>query len=162
SPSGPIGTTTASTTSSTSWPSSTTSTPGTKRRISTATAPSTSSTSSTLSTCSTPANRLDQARGGNRPRRSLGPHQDCAPLQEFAPMTAHQLAALAAAALVSSALAQPDAPPGAPVVRYDGHRIVRVMLHNLDELRVLQGIGAEPWVCTVRTGPCEFRVPPGS
>lgn len=59
------------------------------------------------------------------------------------------------------AQAQPDAIPGEPVVRYDGHRVVTVTPRGVQDLRALGGIGIEPFVCEVpREGPCEFLVPP--
>jgi len=65
-------------------------------------------------------------------------------------------------ALASGALAQPDAAPGDPVVRYDGHRIVRVEVRSQADLLVMQGIGAEVWACEPRLGPVDFRIPPAS
>lgn len=63
--------------------------------------------------------------------------------------------------LVGSSHAQPDAIPGQPVVRYDGHRVVSVTLRDLRDLRTLEAIGIEPFVCELRRDqPNDFLAPP--
>jgi carboxypeptidase A1 len=56
--------------------------------------------------------------------------------------------------------AQPAALPGAPVVRYDGHRIVRVAVGDEAELARMEGLGAQVWECEPRRGQVHFRIPP--
>src|SRR5690242_9813911 len=77
-------------------------------------------------------------------------------------MLSRTLALAAVAAFCPPLFAQPDAPPGAPVVRYDGHRIVRVNVGSPDDLAAMQRLGAEFWGCEPHAGANEFRVPPGA
>ncbi len=71
------------------------------------------------------------------------------------------LASLLLAAATLVALAQPDARPGDPVVRYDNHRIVRITPRDARDLLTLESIGASHMGCEVRRDqPAEFRVPP--
>lgn len=74
----------------------------------------------------------------------------------------HRFAALAFICfIVSHACAQPDAVPGQPVVRYDGHRVVTITLRDMRDLRTLEAIGIDPFVCELRQDqPNDFRVPP--
>lgn len=61
-----------------------------------------------------------------------------------------------------SGFGQPDALPGEPVVRYDGHRVVSVTLRDVRDVRTLEAIGIEPFVCELRHDMLnDFRVPPG-
>lgn len=67
-------------------------------------------------------------------------------------------------ALASSTLpvlAQPDARPGDPVVRYDNHRIVTITPRNPRDLLTLDALGIEHMGCEIRRDqPADFRVPP--
>lgn len=81
-------------------------------------------------------------------------------------MTIRALTVGAAVALVAGAgsvlPAQPAARPGAPVVRYDGHRIVRVVVRGEADLAAMERLGARLWACEPQRGPVEFGVPPES
>lgn len=71
----------------------------------------------------------------------------------------HSVLLLALGAAVAHA--QPSARPGEPVVRYDGHKIASVTLRDLRDLRTLEALGIDPFVCELRRdGPNDFRVPP--
>jgi len=70
---------------------------------------------------------------------------------------------LAALAFASSSAAAPDPQPQpaeAPV-RYDGHKVVRVPIHSLRDLRLMQQFSQDTWVCgPIRAGLVDFRVEP--
>lgn len=71
------------------------------------------------------------------------------------------LASLLLGASALSALAQPDARPGDPVVRYDDHRVVRITPRDARDLLTLEAIGACHLGCEVRRDqPADFSVPP--
>ena len=46
-------------------------------------------------------------------------------------------------------------------VRYDGHKVVRVPIHSLRDLRLMQQFSQDTWVCgPIRAGLVDFRVEP--
>ncbi len=76
-------------------------------------------------------------------------------------MLRHTIVAIVAACLALFAGAQPNAAPGARVVRYDGHRVVSVSLRDLRDLRTLETLGIDAFGCEISLDrPNEFLVPP--
>ena len=71
------------------------------------------------------------------------------------------LASLVLSVPITLAIAQPDARPGDPVVRYDNHRVVTLTPRDARDLLTLEAIGASHMGCEIRRDqPAEFRVPP--
>ncbi len=64
------------------------------------------------------------------------------------------------ACLSASAGAQPLAPAGAPVERFDGHAVVRVQISTPEDLELMLQISPDPWSCRLGLGPMDFRIPP--
>lgn len=63
--------------------------------------------------------------------------------------------------LAMRSFAQPDARPGEPVVRYDGYRVVSIVIRDFRDVRTLESIGIEPFGCEVRHDQAnDFLVPP--
>ena len=60
--------------------------------------------------------------------------------------------------LAGVALAQPMAE--GPVVRYDGHRLVRVQLHGARDIQTVFALGGDQWSHRLQDGPNDFAFSP--
>lgn len=70
------------------------------------------------------------------------------------------LAHFSIGACAAGAWAQPLADPGTPVTRYEGHKLVRVQIDSLRDVRLMDSISDDMWSHSIRNNQAEYHVTP--
>lgn len=60
----------------------------------------------------------------------------------------------------TTSFAQPLGNPGDPVVRYDGHKLVRVQVDTIRDVRTMESLSDDMWSHSIRDNQAEYRVTP--